>query len=134
MATAKQLAWRKKFAAMARAGTLRKNPTKKKSVVRKVATTKKITRPSQATKTKPTRRLVARRKATLLAPPGYFANPEKTQKQLRESAKKGNLHQFAIWVTDTKTGKRIAGFVNRIHAIEYAHAYANKTGHSVSVG
>jgi hypothetical protein len=49
----------------------------KKSAVKKKAVPKKkaVSRPSQATGKKPTKRLVERRKKTASAPKGYFANP-----------------------------------------------------------
>lgn len=75
--TAAQLAARKRFAEMARAGVFTgarkkrsKNPVKKRAA-------KPVTRPSQASGKKPTKRLVARRVATKKAPAGFFANPKK---------------------------------------------------------
>jgi hypothetical protein len=77
MATAKQIAWRKKFAAMAKAGTLTKkrkaktNPAAKKRAAPK---TKAVSRPSQATGAAPSKRLKSRRKANTV--PGMFPNPK----------------------------------------------------------
>lgn len=69
--TAAQLAARKRFAEMAKAGVFTKkrakNPAKRPA--------KPVGRVSQATGKRPSARLVKRRKATAKAPPGFFANP-----------------------------------------------------------
>ena len=72
MATAKQIAWRKKFAAMAKAGTLtKKRRTRKANPLTRV----RVNSPSMATGDAPSKRLVKRRKKTAKAPAGYYANP-----------------------------------------------------------
>jgi hypothetical protein len=54
------------------AGRIPEKSFRKTNPKKRVAKSKAVTRPSQATK-----RLLARRKATLLGPTGYYANPEK---------------------------------------------------------
>lgn len=72
--TPAQVAARKRFAEMARAGVFAKNPAKRKA--------KPVTRVSQATGAPPTKRLVKRRKKTATAPKGFFANPAARENQL----------------------------------------------------
>lgn len=72
MATAKQLAWRKKFAAMAKAGAFTKRKRSRNPLTRV-----RVNSPSMATGDAPSKRLIKRRKKTAKAPAGYYANPRK---------------------------------------------------------
>lgn len=133
MATAKQIAWRKKFAAMAKAGTLkrgtkkrRKNPAPGVSDTtydRNPRKKKSATRPSQATGKAPTKRLVARRKKTARVPEGFFANPSKqTYKRayaIREKTKDG--YKTIAFAPNEATAKRVAQLL------------ADQTGHSFGI-
>jgi hypothetical protein len=115
MATAKQIAWRKKFAAMAKAGAFKKNPAAKKKPAAKSARSY-VNRPSQITKTAPTKRLKARRVKNVPGS-GYFPNPGKLQKPLM----KYEVH------SQTSDGKwtRLAIFATATSAKQYALAIAD---------
>jgi len=123
-----QLAARKLFAARAKAGTLKKakrKPAAAKGTPRKPnpLTRVKVKSPSQRSGAAPSKRLVARRKATAKAAPGYYANPK------RRPAPAGFCVHHA---TPTgHAGKAIATFRAKGDAIEYAKAYAK--GHRVPV-
>lgn len=129
MATAKQIAWRKKFAAMAKAGTLKKkrkaNPAKKtaaKKTVKRKAPVKKITvsAPSRATGRKPTARLKARRSAN--TKPGVYPNP--SARAFNTSARKSPSHPV-YEMNDNGTVKRLlCCFTNAKDAKEYAKAWS----------
>lgn len=118
MATAKQIAARKLFAQRAKAGTLRKNPAKKKLGAKRATSVKRakkaVSAPSQITKRAPTKRLKARRAAN--SKPGYFPNPISRGFKVKSS-----------------TGSHIATFNSKADAVEYAQALANKTGKGYSV-
>lgn len=126
MATAKQLAWRKEFAAKSKAGTLTKkrktNPAKKTAVKRKRTPVKKIavSAPSRATGAKPTKRLKARRAAN--TKPGMYPNPR-------------NRVATDICVRYANTGRLVAKFpkTEKRAAMEYARALADKTGKQIAV-
>lgn len=117
MATAKQLAWRKEFVKRVKAGTLRKkNPTKRKPATKKAA--KKVTksyvnRPSQITKSAPSKRLKTRRAANTVK--GRFPNP---------IPKIG--FKFLVQYQHLPTGqwKIVAAFTTKASAVEYGKALA----------
>ena len=121
MATAKQLAWRKKFAAMAKAGKFAKNPAKRK-----------VTRASQTTGEPPTKRLVKRRKKTATGPKGFFANP-KQKRTIPYTASEASGKNKRYLVRDLTTGEDIAEFGTKKDAIEYAQFFADKWNHQVGV-
>lgn len=74
-----------------------------------------VNRPSQATGKKPTKRLVKRRRKTLRAPAGVFANPVK--------------HGYTV----SAKGAEIATFKTRAHAAQYGQAFADTYQISVKV-
>jgi len=90
-----------------------------------------VRRPSQATKRKPSARLVKRRIATKKAPRGFFANPKKkfglSAKSTREWMNR-DQYKFSVVVR----GHSIANFRTLKDAREYGQAYAN--AHKCSVG
>ena len=120
MATAKQIAWRKQFAKMAKSGafkkkaTAHKNPARKR---RKAPPKVAVNAPSRATHKKPSPRLKARRAANTR--PGVYPNPRPKRTQV---------------CVYTATGALIAQFANRKLAMEYARALATKTGKQFQVG
>jgi hypothetical protein len=128
MATAKQIAWRKKFAAMAKAGTLKKkaatkrktNPARKKAPTKRVGVSAKkyISRPSQATGKTPTKRLKARRAVSPRT--GAFPNPAAR-----------SLYTVHRADANGQPVYHIAHFNKLSDAKEYAKAYAN--AHKVPV-
>lgn len=99
MATAKQLAWRKKFAAMAKAGTLKKkskrNPAAKKAAPAKRAVSRVVSR----------------------------ANPVKRKVAVKRATSSGMSHAVSIQMKDG--WKRVALFPMREFALVYARALAN---------
>lgn len=78
-----------------------------------------ITRVSQATGARPSKRLIERRKKTLKAPKGYFANPK--------------LRKGQVFVVTNKAGDWLAEFGHRDDAVRWAKAYANRHGVQVRV-
>lgn len=124
MATAKkpsvaQLAARKRFAEMAKAGVFTKSAGRRKNPAKKRAA-KPVTRPSQASGKKPTKRLVARRVATKKAPAGFFANPKK--------------REFGVYLKSSSgVLKPYAKFPDKKKAVEYAQAKADQSGYSFVV-
>lgn len=119
--TAAQLDARKRFAEMARSGVFTKrakNP-KKRSAAR--MSVKAVSRPSQATGKKPSKRLVARRVKTAKAPAGFFANPVP--------------YRFP-WLVETQSrgvwGTRSA-FATKAAAVQYAQALADADDKTVRV-
>lgn len=120
MATAKQIAWRKKFAALSKAGKLpkkkrvarAKNPVKNQISRTMVSAKEYVERPSQATRRAPGKRLVVRRKKVVSgkAPSGYFPNP------------KSKLAIFGIVVRQYVNQKwiQLAGFTDPEMAMDYA--------------
>lgn len=92
---------------------IKDNPKARRSV-------KPVTRPSQATGKRPSKRLLARRKATAKAPPGFYANP-RASKKLR------------YVVRDESANRKMAVFGTRADALKYAQALADATGHQCSV-
>lgn len=172
MATAKQLAARKLFAARAKAGLLQGNKKKrakktaehyerpgliskveaaeaalriaKKHAARKANPAKKkaISRPSQATGKRPTKRLVDRRRANTV--PGTFPNP--VHHAARSVDRFPRPGEYEVYVAkyqqshmnhhdpaQMKLGALIARFPSRKHASEYAKAYADAHGKRVIV-
>lgn len=135
MATAKQLAWRKKFAAMAKAGTLKKrkaNPAKKrvaaKKTVARVGVTAKryVKRPSQITRAAPTKRLVKRRTKVVAKPKkGYFPNPYyPATKKTPDSSKFPFQVQCGNSIaSNSGVWKILACFATKEGAYAYARAY-----------
>lgn len=126
MATAAQIAHRKRFAEMVRSGAFKKrskNPAKKSAAKKAPRRIKSLNQPSQATGKKPTKRLVARRKKTAAAPRGYYANPKKVAVLGNSSGFKHRVYQI------TATGRKlIAGFMSRADATAYAQAFADAKG------
>lgn len=110
MATAKQIAARKLFAARVKAGEFKrkKNPIAKEKLTSRAY----VLRPSQATKTPPSKRLITRRTKALKAPKGYFPNPDKL-----------------YWCVDKSSNgsdwSRVGYFENKIDAEQYARAYSD---------
>lgn len=78
-----------------------------------------ITRVSQATGARPSKQLIERRKKTLKAPKGYFANPK--------------LRKGQVFVVTNKAGDWLAEFGHRDDAVRWAKAYANRHGVQVRV-
>lgn len=127
--TAAQLAARKLFAERAKAGTLKKSPTRK----------------SQATGKKPTKRLVARRMSIEKVPKGYFANPTQAQRNrpkwvvyyptgkvfhiamTRQSALAIAKEQGdKFYVEDGDTGKRLSNPIEKRGAKDVKKWYARR--------
>lgn len=116
MATAKQLAARKRFAQMAKSGQLAKLRSKGKSKPRAKNPTpmpkiKRGTSPATGMKANPVRR--AKRKMPL---------PEVT-----------HLHGVFIAKADGTAGKLVGQFAKHSDAVQYAEAYANLHGVQVLV-
>lgn len=105
MATAKQLAWRKKFAAMAKAGTLKKksrrNPAMKKTAPAKRAVSRVVSRAN------PVKRKVAVKSTA--------SNPRKSS----------TLYVVYAATLDGKPKYDIAKFREKKLAMQYAKAYSN---------
>lgn len=111
MATAKQIAARKLFAARAKAGTLKrkKNPARKAATKKAPAKKRAINRPSQATGKPPTARLKARRRANTV--PGAFPNPRNDSR----------LNYEVVYTAPESHGYVLdAAFVHRHDAQKYA--------------
>lgn len=108
--TAAQLKARKLFAERAKAGTLKKSPTRK----------------SQATGKKPTKRLIARRVSTEKAPKGYFANP--IEKRGAKDVKKWYARRADNKETFLGQGIRVYEFAcaTQAHAEKLARELANQ--------
>ncbi len=149
MATAKQIAARKLFVARVRAGEFNKSREKSRKqriiaaenrgdfetaqklkflsahrLTKKPSKKKAITRPSQITKAKPTKRLVARRKMS--AKKGYFPNPN--------PVKRPNMVEYGEFkVMYAKNHRFIAIFQKRAEAVEYAKAIAEKSGKQIAI-
>ena len=126
MATAKQIAARKLFVARVRAGEFAKAKKRKanpsKPAAKKRPAAKSISRPSQITKAKPTKRLKARR--AMPAKRGYFPNPQK----------RPNLDSYGEFkVMYAKNKRFIAIFKTCAEAKEYAEALASKTGKQIAI-
>lgn len=122
--SAAQLAARAKFAAAARAGTLRKGAKRKANPLTRV----KLKSPSMATKEAPSKRLVKRRKATQKAPEGYYANPlEHTR--VKAPAK------FEVWTANARgeVVKLLGAFPDKSRAVEYGKAYVESKGVRVAI-
>lgn len=119
MATAKQIAWRNEFARRAAAGTLKKNPAKKrKPAAKKTVKSAYVNRPSQITRKAPTKRLKARRTERVAHPvKGTFPNP--IPKMTLYATGPFDSSQFMV---------RTAYFLDRKEAVQYAQAIANATG------
>lgn len=120
MATAKQIAWRKKFAAMAKAGTLRKGKKKLRRVRR--ASPEKWARAKAMAK-----KADAREKAAIAG--------KKIKVVPRFVRRKNPLHSgFAVNIgVGGDRMHRIATFRDLSRAKEYATALHRKTGRRVSV-
>ncbi len=120
--SAAQLAARKRFAEMARAGVFTKGKKRKANPAKKRAPAKPVTRASQATGKRPSKRLMARRVKTAKAPAGFFANP-------------APVYRFP-WLVETevagKWGTR-AAFASKPKAVEYAQALADANDKTVRV-
>lgn len=83
-----------------------------------------ITRKSQATKKPPTKRLIARRKKTLSAPKGFFANPVHAYKHAIQVAGPGSRPGSPNWRT-------VGVFKSREEAMAFGRAYADKNRETV---
>ena len=115
--TAKQIAARKLFAQRAKAGAFAKNPAKR------IRSTKAgLKKPSIATKAAPSARTVKRRKKTMSAPEGFYANPTKI------SRRKGPC-EYAVEIM----GKSIAHFEKLTDAKQYGAALADQRGKAVTI-
>jgi hypothetical protein len=112
--TAKQLAARKRFSEIMKNGGFKKNPIKRSGVSKKTY----VSRPSQITKTAPSKRLKTRRAKHVDAgkPAGYFPNPLKS--------KRDKCH-IVIGVLNGKID--IVSVFETLHdAKYYAHALASE--------
>lgn len=139
MATAKkpspaQLAARKRFAEMAKAGVFAKKAARKRNPAKKRAATKKpakpVSRPSQATGKRPSKRLVDRRQRTAKAPAGFYANPRKKATRKLSTMKSALAKGAEVWTaTVNRMGvdknKFLASFASEKLAQEYGRAYAD---------
>lgn len=127
-ATPAQIAWRKKFAQMAKSGTFSKRQKNPKTRTR-TGNVLQLTRPSermdvpayQSGKESALRqaiRLVKRRMKTMSAPEGFYANP----RALRPSG-------YSVFMS----GKLVATFKDRAKALEYARALANARRQTIAI-
>lgn len=97
------------------------NPARKTSARKPAAKRAYVNRPSQATKKPPTKRLKARRAANVRGS-GMFPNPKPRFQYL--------VHVVAA---DGVPAYMLAGFREKKLAVEYARAYADKTGSRVGI-
>lgn len=111
--SAAQIAARKRFAAAAKAGTLRKGSRLSKAPMKHA-------------------RNPAPRKRNPIRPTAGAAALKRPSSALVQGNPKSRASGVAV--TNVKTGKTVARFANRARAVEYAHAIADKTGHVHSVG
>ncbi len=133
MATAKQIAWRKKFAALSKAGKLpkkkaaarKKNPAKKTTIPRAgVSKTAYVARDSQATRKAPSPRLKARRKLAVKPgkPSGYFPNP--VAGRVTKSKLPANFPYVVQFKNPLGNWHSLSAFKDKSAAFQYAKAYA----------
>lgn len=119
-----QLAARKKFAAMAKAGAFKRK--------RNPLTRVKRNSPSMATGEPPSPRLRKRRAKTSRAPAGYYANPLTRVKVGSKSMATGKAPSKRLKARRTKTAKAPRGYYANPAPVGYAVSCAKRGGASFS--
>lgn len=121
--SAAQLAARARFAAAAKAGTLKKGKRLSNPLSRV-----KLKSPSMATKEAPSKRLVKRRKATQKAPEGYYANP-------LEHTRVSKPAKFEVWTANARGEpvKMLGQFPDKANAVAYGKAYVEAKNVRVAI-
>lgn len=94
------------------------NPTKRTGITK----TAYVKRPSQATQSAPSKRLVKRRKANVVGS-GRFPNPSKPKWAFDAGDADKNI--YSVHAKHGKSYSKIAEFKDYKKAVEYAEAYAN---------
>jgi len=118
--TAAQIAARERFAEMARSGAFKRR-VKRNPVIGIKSKKKSLTRRSQSTGRAPSSRLIMRRRKTLRAPKGFFANPN------------SRLYRVLERRPSASSWSPVGSFPSRQRAMQYARAYHKAASSPVAV-